>query len=159
MKFTIPLPTLLLLLGTSLAAHATNLDVDASRDMEINFDLPLLLHPRTLTNLQAFTGALGGAAAPAITNSGDSQRPFEVDGDTFTDFKTAAERACNNQKNSCAKIANDGKDKADFKVSDCDEQNSKCQDAASSSSTIQNFQVLASQDAEFDYICDGPLPS
>jgi hypothetical protein len=43
----------------------------------------LLPRQQSRTNLQAFTGALGGATAPGITNSDDPQRPFEVDGDTF----------------------------------------------------------------------------
>jgi hypothetical protein len=34
-------------------------------------------------NLQVFTGALGGVRASAITNTGDPQRQFGVDGDTF----------------------------------------------------------------------------
>lgn len=38
---------------------------------------------RSATDLQSFTGALGGIKASPITQSGDSQRPFEVDGNTF----------------------------------------------------------------------------
>ena len=75
-------------------------------------------------NLQAFTGALGGIKADAVTNSGNSERPFEVDGDTFTDFNSAAQRSCDNQKNKCAQEANNGGN-AGFEVSDCDNQNSE----------------------------------
>ncbi|KFA61733.1 hypothetical protein S40285_10619, partial [Stachybotrys chlorohalonatus IBT 40285] len=79
------------------------------------------LRPRQSgTNLQPFSGALGGASASAITNSGNSERPYEVEGDTFPDFQTAATRACDNQKNACAEIANSG---GSFEVSACEEQN------------------------------------
>jgi hypothetical protein len=87
-----------------------------------------VLFPRqaaTGQNLQAFTGALGGIKADAVTNSGNSERPFEVDGDTFTDFNSAAQRSCDNQKNKCAQTANSGDNKAGFEVSDCDQQNSE----------------------------------
>lgn len=87
-----------------------------------------VLFPRqaaTGQNLQTFTGALGGIKADAVTNSGNSQRPFEVDGDTFTDFDSAAQRSCDNQKNKCAQEANNGGN-AGFEVSDCDSQNSEC---------------------------------
>lgn len=87
-----------------------------------------VLFPRqqgaTGQNLQAFTGALGGIKADAVTNSGNSERPFEVDGDTFTDFNSAAQRSCDNQKNKCAQQANNGGN-AGFEVSDCDSQNSE----------------------------------
>lgn len=87
-----------------------------------------VLFPRqqgaTGQNLQAFTGALGGIKADAVTNSGNSERPFEVDGDTFTDFNSAAQRSCDNQKNKCAQQANNGGN-AGFEVSDCDNQNSE----------------------------------
>jgi hypothetical protein len=56
---------------------------------------------RQTTDLQTFTGALAGVAASPITSSGDAKRPFSVDGDTFTDFQSAAERSCDNQKNGC----------------------------------------------------------
>ena len=43
----------------------------------------LLPRQQGRVSLQTFNGALGGARAAAITNSGDPERPFEVDGDTF----------------------------------------------------------------------------
>lgn len=77
---------------------------------------------RQTTDLQSFTSALGGAAADSITNSGDSERPFQVDGDTFTDFESAAQRSCDNQFNECSQRANEQGNKGDFKVEDCDDQ-------------------------------------
>ncbi|KAH8816659.1 hypothetical protein F5884DRAFT_229606 [Xylogone sp. PMI_703] len=103
-------------------------------------------------NLQTFTGALGGAVAPPITESSDSSRPFEVDGDTFPDFSTAAQRSCNNQHNSCAKIANSNKS-AGFTAGDCDSQQDQCVSSISSA-TQTAFPVLKSSNAEFDFFCD-----
>lgn len=40
---------------------------------------------------------------------------------TQNDFETAANRACDNQFNKCADVANSGK--AAFEVGDCDKQN------------------------------------
>ncbi|KAI9163261.1 hypothetical protein HJFPF1_04863 [Paramyrothecium foliicola] len=79
------------------------------------------LRPRQGTaSLQPFGESLGGAPAAPITNSGDTQRPFDVSGDTFPDFFSAGERSCDNQKNACADIANGGS--ADIVVDDCDQQ-------------------------------------
>lgn len=53
---------------------------------DIADDLPFkmgLLPRQSVNNLQVFTGALGGAAAPAITPSEDVKQPFEVNGDKF----------------------------------------------------------------------------
>ncbi|KAL4820902.1 hypothetical protein BDW67DRAFT_73971 [Aspergillus spinulosporus] len=33
-----------------------------------------------------------GGDTPAITETGDSERPYEVDGNTFTDYESAAQR-------------------------------------------------------------------
>lgn len=59
----------------------------ASLDITDQLDFELELRPRqTPTDLQVFTGALGGIKASAIAQSGDPNRPFEVDGDTFVSF-------------------------------------------------------------------------
>jgi hypothetical protein len=63
-----------------------------------------------LTRWQTFTGNLGGAAAEPVTASGDSQHPFEVDGDTFSTLEDAMTRSCDNQHNACADVANAGGD-------------------------------------------------
>jgi len=109
------------------------------------------LMPRTLTNLQTFTGALGGVLASPITDSGNAARPFLVQGDTFSDFASAGSRSCANQHNICADLANNGT--GSFTVSECDDQSTTCV-AAQATATTQNFQVLVSSNAEFDFICD-----
>ncbi|KAI1854210.1 hypothetical protein JX265_000614 [Neoarthrinium moseri] len=124
---------------------------DFVEEMQRDFKMALL--PRQLaTNLQAFSGKLGGEAAPAITNSGNPERPFEVDGDTFTDFQSAAGRACDNQKNLCANQANSNKG-GSLEVGDCDKQNDQCKQAASSA-TVTSFATLTSSTADFDIFCE-----
>ena len=88
--------------------------------------LPTPICPSTSTSNsppQTFTGALGGAAADPITNSGNSARPFEVSGSTFTDLTSAWTRSCNNQHNACADIAN-GSKSAGVTTGECDTQQS-----------------------------------
>ncbi|KAK0201892.1 hypothetical protein DFS33DRAFT_1350792 [Desarmillaria ectypa] len=80
----------------------------------------------TGSNLQTFTGALGGAAAPAVTAGG---RGFVVEGsDDFLNVGAALGRSCDIQHNACANVANSGG--AGFSVSDCDAQTTKCKAAA-----------------------------
>ncbi|KAI0130244.1 hypothetical protein BJ170DRAFT_307455 [Xylariales sp. AK1849] len=124
---------------------------DFAEDIRRDFQMGLL--PRQVaTNLQTFTSALGGASAAPITQSTDPKRPFEVAGDTFTDFASAADRACDNQKNDCANIANSQKDST-FKVSDCDQQDTDCKSAASTATTT-SFATLTSSSADFDFFCE-----
>jgi hypothetical protein len=67
-----------------LAALATAAAMSVDMDITDELDFKMGLLPRqTVNNLQVFTGALGGAAAPAITQSDDPKKPFEVDGDKF----------------------------------------------------------------------------
>ncbi|KAF8895445.1 hypothetical protein BD779DRAFT_1499601, partial [Infundibulicybe gibba] len=78
-------------------------------------------------NLQAFTGALGGAAAPAVTVGG---RGFQVSGsDSFLNQSAAIGRSCDIQHNQCANIANSGKSSG-LSVAQCDQQNTQCRAAA-----------------------------
>ncbi|KFY35031.1 hypothetical protein V494_06268 [Pseudogymnoascus sp. VKM F-4513 (FW-928)] len=110
--------------------------------------------------IQTFTDALGGASAEPITGSDDPKRPFQVGDDTFTDFKSAATRTCDNQKNACAKIANEGDKDSGLEVSDCDKQQETCK-SAQEKATVTSFdsssssqaQVVTSDD-EFTYFCD-----
>ena len=81
-----------------------------------------------------------------------------------TDFKSAASRSCDDQKNACAKIANDGDQSNGLKVSDCDKQRDTCKSAqekatvtsfgsSASSQASSQAQVVTSDD-EFTYFCD-----
>lgn len=72
-----------------LASLATAASPDISDELAFNVGL----RPRqTVNNLQVFTGALGGAAAPAITQSDDPKQPFEVNGDKFVSLPLATAR-------------------------------------------------------------------
>ncbi|KAL4918538.1 hypothetical protein BDW62DRAFT_62612 [Aspergillus aurantiobrunneus] len=69
-------------------------------------------------------GTLGGNTA-AIIETGDSERPYTVDGNTFTDYNSAAQRSCNIQFDNCQKIANEDSS-ASFSVDDCQSQQNDC---------------------------------
>ncbi|KAJ9145278.1 hypothetical protein NKR19_g6085 [Coniochaeta hoffmannii] len=135
-----------------LAAVASAVVANEISD-DLHFNLGLL--PRQggsgVNNLQVFAGALGGAAAPAITQSDDPKQPFEVEGDKFNDFKTAANRACDTQHNTCADMANNKTGK--FSVGQCDQQSTQCK-AAIETATKTSFNTLFSSTAEFDIFCD-----
>ncbi|KAE8382586.1 hypothetical protein BDV26DRAFT_288385 [Aspergillus bertholletiae] len=137
----------------------------------------LVYAPASVDKRQAFTGTLGGSA-PEVTNTGDSQRPYGVDGDTFTDYKSAASRSCNNQFDSCQKIANTDQSSS-FSLQDCQDQLNTCMSTVSSTSvalqgatiasapvasssttdattavTAQFAQTTIPYDSEFDLVCD-----
>jgi hypothetical protein len=65
----------------SAAVVVASADLEASLLSE--FRMAMLAPRQAGTNLQVFTGALGGVRASPIVNSGNPERPFEVDGDTF----------------------------------------------------------------------------
>ena len=96
----------------------------------------LLPKRQSSTNLQSFTGSLGGFTASPITQSSDASRPFEVEGATFPDFEDAGERSCSVQFNSCQEAANT--DGSNFTVTDCTDQETQCNDAQSSA-TVTAF--------------------
>ena len=70
------------------------------------------------------SGTLGGSP-PAVTASGDSARPFAVNGNTFTTAQEAVSRACSIQFNQCADAFNAGKLKNQT-IADCQTQENGC---------------------------------
>ncbi|KAL4754015.1 hypothetical protein BDW72DRAFT_167203 [Aspergillus terricola var. indicus] len=76
------------------------------------------------THLARRANTLGGDT-PAITETGDSERPYAVDGNTFTDYESAAQRSCNIQFDNCQLIANTDSS-ASFSLEDCQSQQSDC---------------------------------
>ncbi|KAF8964436.1 hypothetical protein BDZ97DRAFT_908103 [Flammula alnicola] len=76
-------------------------------------------------NLQTFTGALGGATAPAVTAGG---RGFLVAGsDSFLNSAAALGRSCDIQHNACANVANSAAGRsAGLSTGQCDTQNTQC---------------------------------
>lgn len=75
------------------------------------------------------SAALGGIAAPAVTDTGDSSRPFGVNGDTFVNKAAAVQRACAIQNNKCADAVNSGAMQG-TSVGDCNAQEQACNAAA-----------------------------
>ena len=86
-----------------------------------------MLTSTTGTNVQAFTGTLGGAPPPVVSSAGD--RPFSVNGDTFVGSGAALGRSCDVQHNACARAANSGQ--LSGGVQQCDQQNQECHAANS----------------------------
>lgn len=76
-------------------------------------------------NIQAFTGTLGGPAPPVVSSAGD--RPFSVNGNTFTGAGAAISRSCDIQHNACANAANSGE--LDGGIAQCETQVSECKAA------------------------------
>ncbi|KAL5615660.1 hypothetical protein BROUX41_005693 [Berkeleyomyces rouxiae] len=77
------------------------------------------------TNIQTFTGSLGGAPPPVIQSTGD--RPFSVNGNTFTGANAALGRSCDIQHNACSRAVNSGTLSGD--QSQCETQNADCRAA------------------------------
>ncbi|KAH7389538.1 hypothetical protein DE146DRAFT_167566 [Phaeosphaeria sp. MPI-PUGE-AT-0046c] len=103
-----PLPTPILTLFFALPAlsHASPQPALITNDYAMSLVPRHTLFLRQLSNLQTFDAALGGTGASAITNSGDAERPFSVDGQTFNTFDAAAQRSCDNQFQACQGAAN-----------------------------------------------------
>ncbi|KAF5382415.1 hypothetical protein D9615_002974 [Tricholomella constricta] len=79
-------------------------------------------------NLQKFTGALGGQAAPTVTAGG---RGFNVEGsDSFLNVGAALGRSCDIQHNKCANVANSAAGRSSgLTVGQCDQQTNQCRSA------------------------------
>ncbi|PKK34555.1 hypothetical protein CI102_15390, partial [Trichoderma harzianum] len=69
--------------------------------------------------------ALGGIAAPPVTQSGNQDRPFDVQGNTFTTKAAAIQRACDIQNNQCADAVN-SQQLSGVTVGDCQTQVATC---------------------------------
>lgn len=76
----------------------------------------------TGTNIQTFTGTLGGAPPPVVSSAG--ARPFSVNGNTFVNSGAALQRSCSIQHNACADAANSGNLAGG--VGQCDAQENAC---------------------------------
>ena len=90
-------------------------DADAGAEEEVAAD--------GSQNVQAFDGALGGAA-PAVVFTDGADRPFEVNGATFLNAGAALQRSCAVQKNACANAANAGQ--IEGGTQQCDAQEAEC---------------------------------
>lgn len=73
-------------------------------------------------NIQSFTAILGGPPPPVVSSAGD--RPFSVNGNTFTDAGAALSRSCDTQHNAYANAANSRQLAGG--TAQCDTQSSGC---------------------------------
>ncbi|KAL4743434.1 hypothetical protein BDV11DRAFT_178274 [Aspergillus similis] len=96
----------------------------ASTFLALAFDPLGIKYEVAGTHLARRANILGGDT-PAITETGDSERPYEVDGNTFTDYESAAQRSCNIQFDNCQLIANTDSS-ASFSLEDCQNQQNYC---------------------------------
>ncbi|TFA99595.1 hypothetical protein CCMA1212_008412 [Trichoderma ghanense] len=91
--------------------------------------LPIPTTVRTVRTVRtggaSAANALGGIAAPPVTQSGNQDRPFEVQGNTFTTKDAANQRACDIQHNQCADAVN-SKAVNGVSVGDCQSQIAAC---------------------------------
>ncbi|KAI1427314.1 hypothetical protein F5Y12DRAFT_792623 [Xylaria sp. FL1777] len=122
--------TLIALVAVALMLGVRGGELDLIQEVQRDFQMGLFARQDQegqqvgLTNLNIFTEALGGAKAPPITRSDDPQHPYEINGETVSDFNTAIDKTCDFQKNDCGELAN-GALKGQFSVSDCDDQSSE----------------------------------
>ncbi|ESZ94179.1 hypothetical protein SBOR_5457 [Sclerotinia borealis F-4128] len=124
MKFGSLALGLALVVGIIYAADIDVRQADVQLEGEFSREFGNGLLGRALTNLQIFTGSLGGVTADPITNSGDHSRSFMVEGDTFPAFTDAVSRSCANQNNKCADAANNPKEATkDLSLRDWDRGN------------------------------------
>ncbi|KAI1141179.1 hypothetical protein F5Y05DRAFT_301510 [Hypoxylon sp. FL0543] len=134
--------TLSLLAGLVAGAMAGDLVDDIRRNLHLG-----IFGRQQQGNLQQFTQQLGGKApAQIVLNDGPDgdKRPFMIqnstrgnDGRTFTDFDSASQQVCSDQMNDCSELANSGG--ADFKVSDCTQQDKDCRAANTPTDEDDNF--------------------
>ncbi|KAI6376047.1 hypothetical protein MCOR25_002862 [Pyricularia grisea] len=95
------------------------------------------------SNIQSFTGALGGAA-PAVSFSSGADRPFTVNGNTFTTANAALTRSCDIQNNACFNAANSGQ--LTGGTQQCQQQQQECiasvAQSAAAASKVKRFYKL-----------------
>ncbi|KAK4144566.1 uncharacterized protein C8A04DRAFT_27754 [Dichotomopilus funicola] len=104
-------------------------------------------------NVQAFTGSLGGVA-PAVESTAGSDRPFSVNGATFTTANAALQRSCSVQKNACANAANSGQ--IEGGTAQCEAQEAECK-AASAVKRVRRSSLSRRQAGALDFgDCSNP---
>jgi hypothetical protein len=69
-----------------------------------------------------------GGAAPAVEDTGDTQRPFSVNGNTFATREAAVQRSCAIQNNACADAVNGGQAQGQS-IATCNAQEAACRQA------------------------------
>ncbi|KJK64972.1 hypothetical protein P875_00010770 [Aspergillus parasiticus SU-1] len=116
----------------------------------------LVYAPDSIGKRQAFTGTLG-ASAPLVTNTGDSERPYGVDGDTFianTDQSSSFSlQDCQGQLSSCMSTVSSTSIAAQgATIASAPTASSSTTDATTV--TAQLAQTTIPYDSEYDLVCD-----
>ncbi|KAM0165774.1 hypothetical protein ACHAQE_002107 [Botrytis cinerea] len=92
----------------------------------------------TGTNVQTFTGTLGGAPPPVTSSAGD--RPFSVNGDSFVGEGAALQRSCSVQHNACSRAANSGSLAGG--VEQCETQETACNAASGAAKKLRRQAMM-----------------
>lgn len=104
--------------------------------------------------MQTFTGSLGGVAPPVESTAG-ADRPFAVNGATFTTAGAALQRSCSVQKNACANAANAGQ--LSGGTQQCEAQETECRAASSLKRTRRRRSTLSRRQDALDFgACGSP---
>ncbi|KAF7558603.1 hypothetical protein G7046_g5563 [Stylonectria norvegica] len=119
-------------LATSVAKGATNTILTVLTTLTSQ-DIQATGSPGS-KNIQSFTGTLAGPPPPVESSAGN--RPFSVNGNTFTDSGAALSRSCDIQHNACANAANSGALAGG--VAQCEKQVGECKAANSLRRRYQN---------------------
>ncbi|KAF7882216.1 hypothetical protein EAF00_011732 [Botryotinia globosa] len=115
--------------ATSIASVASSVSVEAAVSTGTS---------ATGTNVQTFTGTLGGAPPPVVSSAGD--RPFSVNGDSFVGEGAALQRSCSVQHNACAAAANSGSLAGG--VEQCETQETACNAAPGAAKMIRRQAMI-----------------
>ncbi|KAF7959517.1 hypothetical protein EAE96_001133 [Botrytis aclada] len=125
-----PVPTTLALLprqnNTNNGATAPNVNAQLTPTaVPANTTTVLVSSTSTGPTPTGTAAAVGGIQPPNVETTTDPDRPFSVNGNTFTDIEDAVDRSCAIQHNACADAINSG-ELSDVEISACDDQLSKC---------------------------------
>ncbi|KAF7896772.1 uncharacterized protein EAF01_009175 [Botrytis porri] len=125
-----PVPTPLALLprqnNTNNGATAPNINAQLTLTaVPANTTTVLVSSTSTGPAPTGTAAAVGGIQPPNVETTTDPDRPFSVNGNTFTDMEDAVDRSCAIQHNACADAVNNG-ELSDVEIGDCDDQLSKC---------------------------------
>ena len=108
--------------GAAIASSTATVAASGTFHFRDSSSWPSDLLTNTGTNIQTFTGILGGPPPPVVSSAGD--RPFSVQGNTFVNSGAALQRSCSIQHNTCADAANSGNLAGG--VGQCDAQENAC---------------------------------
>ncbi|BCS22740.1 uncharacterized protein APUU_30965A [Aspergillus puulaauensis] len=94
-----------------------------------------------------------GISIPAITKNGDSERPYSVDGDSFTDYESAAQRSCDIQFDVCQRAANTNSSVL-FSLEECQSQQNDCRADPPAAEDENASMTVASDDSSGSTVSD-----